>query len=630
MGIPSLQGQLASFAGVGAGSDFPNPFLDVASLSVPTIFQNALRWAEHVWSVFGPYSAALERTISYFLTDIEIGKASDDVRDKWESFHNDTLDTLGVIKNMLRNREVYGNAFASLHVPFLRFLVCPKCHSRFKLSEVHDNKVFNFKFTIPHFNATCPVCKVGSGYTGKWYVRDEEVDSEKKLSVKIWNPHEMQLLHDPYSHEVAYFWRIPEDYKNNLRKGYLFNIERAPLEVIKAVANNQMFRFHKDAIYHMKEPTLAGIYNRGWGIPRVITDFRQIYYVQVLRRQQEAIALDYVVPFRVVTPAPQQGGKGIGGVTDPLKFYSGTDWRAQMNAMIRRRRRDPAAIQVMGLPVQFQMFGADATKMAPRELLDQAYQQLMNDIGTPIELFNGTLQLQAAPVALRLFEATHHHKVRDANAFLVWLTVQVSNAMSWEPVDCNLKRVTVADNIEKQMMAAQLYMSQAISGTTFLGEVGYKWKKEQQQIADEAQAQAQIQARAQEELDQAGLAQQMAKGLMGGQQQGQGQGQAQGGQGGGQGGQPMSPDMMPGPVTQYAASAGANTPQSPEEMESLADSMANDLLGRPESVKDSELRRLKTINKVLHLVVRDKMQQKRNQAKQQASSGGQQAGGQAA
>jgi hypothetical protein len=43
---------------------------------------------------------------------------------------------------------------------------------------------------------------------------------------------------------------------------------------------------------------------------------------------------------------------------------------------------------------------------------------LLNDAGTPIELYNGSLQLQTAPVALRLFEATWHHLVHDANAFL--------------------------------------------------------------------------------------------------------------------------------------------------------------------------------------------------------------------
>jgi hypothetical protein len=43
----------------------------------------------------------------------------------------------------------------------------------------------------------------------------------------------------------------------------------------------------------------------------------------VLRRFNEAIALDYVIPFRVITPAPAQGKTGGGLSIDPLQMYNG-------------------------------------------------------------------------------------------------------------------------------------------------------------------------------------------------------------------------------------------------------------------------------------------------------------------
>jgi hypothetical protein len=52
----------------------------------------------------------------------------------------------------------------------------------------------------------------------------------------------------------------------------------------------------------MREDALAGVRNRGWGISRVLANFRQAWYVQVLHRYNEAIALDYVIPFRLITP----------------------------------------------------------------------------------------------------------------------------------------------------------------------------------------------------------------------------------------------------------------------------------------------------------------------------------------
>jgi hypothetical protein len=311
-------------------------------------------------------------------------------------------------------------------------------------------------------------------------------------------------------------------------------------------------------------------------------------------------------------------------------MYDGNDFRNQVNQMIRRRRRDPAAIQVMPLPVQFQMFGADANKLAPRDLLDQGMEQLLNDTGTPVELYNGSLQLQTAPVALRLFESTWHHLVHDTNAFLTWLIRQAAQVMSWEVVKVELKRVTIADNLEKQMMAAQLMMSQQLSGTSVLGDIGYNWKKEQRQIADETEYQAQLQARVQEKAESGNFAQQMAKGQAaqgGGEQGGQGaQGGAQGGAAGG-----MSASGQ-GPVTQYLATQGPNASMSLDEMSEIADSLAQGLLGLPESVKNSELRKLKQYNQPLHSMVKERMDQIREQTRSAAGNSAvgamQQGGGQ--
>lgn len=531
-----------------------------------------------------------------------------------------------VLENGVLTGNCYGNHFFSVVRPFIRFLTCPKCGYLSPLREVHKNKAFNFTYKAGDpdkaFCARCPACKVGSGYTGPWKIKDEDDDNEKKLKVKSWNPHEIEILHDTFSDDVAYLWRIPEDYKKQIRqgsdqRGNLFMLERAPIEVLRAIANNQIYLFDPDAVFHMKEPTLAGIYNRGWGLPRIISNFRQIWYVQVLRRFNEAIALDYVIPFRIITPAPAQGKTGGGMAIDPMQMFNGGDFRSQVSQMIRRRRKDPASLQVLPFPVNFQMFGADANQLAPRDLLDQGMETLLNDAGTPVELYNGSLQLQTAPVALRLFESTWHHLVHDTNAFLAWFVRQVSQIMGWETVTAKLKRVTVADNLEKQMMAAQLMMSQQLSGGTVLSDFGYNWKKEQRNIADEARYQAELQSRVQEEMEQAGFAQQIAKG-QGGQQQGD---PAAGG-GAPAGGGAAQPGMgMPqGPVTSYLSGMSPNVPQTPQDMMGVADALAQELLGLPESMKNSELRKLKSYNEALHSMVRARMDAIRKQTKSMAGN----------
>jgi hypothetical protein len=217
-----------------------------------------------------------------------------------------------------------------------------------------------------------------------------------------------------------------------------------------------------------------------------------------------------------------------------------------------------------------------------------------------------------------LFEATHHPLVNDANKFLRWLTSEISRIRSWETVKTSLKRITIADNLEKQMMAAQMMMSQQLSGSTVLRDMGYDWRQEQKQIAEEARFQSETQSRMQEEMEQQGFAQQIAKGQTGDPAQGGAPPQGGGAPPGGdpsQGGQPQ------GPVTQYLAATGPNVQQTPQDMMAAADSIAQQLLGIPEGVKDSELRKLKQANPTMHALVKERMTQMRRETKTNAANG---------
>lgn len=80
------------------------------------------------------------------------------------------------------------------------------------------------------------------------------------------------------------------------------------------------------------------------------------------------------------------------------------------------------------------------------------------------------------------------------------------------------------------------------------------------------------------------------------------------------------PGMGGTPVTSYIESMGPNVPVTPNDLLATANDIAQELLGLPEGVKDSELRKLKQYNEVLHSLVRAKMDQTRQQAKTQGGA----------
>lgn len=601
------------------GGSFASPWLDIASLAMPTDNKNALRWCEFIWDGMSSYRMAQERMVSYFLTSVQVDSADsnkslgNDEKKKWEAFLHDHMGIMRLLKAMLMERSCYGNGFLSLVVPFRRWLTCPNCRkATYPLSEVYSHEKFRFEWRMPDFVANCPVCELGSGYRGPWIIDDYPEDLENKLKTKIWSVHEIEILHDIYTDDTRYLWRIPEDYKRQIREGNMFELERVPVKVLHAIHNNQLFQFADDTIFHMREPVVSGRRSRGWGLSRILINFRDIWYVQVLRRYNEAIALDYIIPFRLITPA--DGNSKTGDLGGPLRSTNLGNFGGQIMRMLQKRRRDPASWFYLPFPVNYQVLGGEASQLAPKDIMDQGMETMMNSSGTPMELYRGTLQLQTAPVSLRLFQATHSHLVHDLNSLLSWLCTGVSQLLSWENVRARMEPVTLADDFEKKMAIVQLAMAQMASQQTGHKVLGLDWPQEQRQIAEEAKIQSELQAEVQEEMEQAAFGEQIAKGQVGG-----GGAPAGGAPAGGvpAGGDP-SMGGAPGPVSQMVS--GGGVPQDLDSYMAQAEALADQLLTLPESQRLSEMRMLKKKNAPLHAMVKEKMEGRRNQLRTQGAS----------
>jgi hypothetical protein len=65
---------------------------------------------------------------------------------------------------------------------------------------------------------------------------------------------------------------------------------------------------------------------------------------------------------------------------------------------------------------------------------------------------------------------------------------------------------------------------------------------------------------------------------------------------------------------------GPNAAITPNDLQSAAEQLAQELLGIPESVKDSELRKLKANNPTLHSITRTKLDEQRRQMRMQGGA----------
>ena len=125
----------------------------------------------------------------------------------------------------------------------------------------------------------------------------------------------------------------------------------------------------------------------------------------------------------------------------------------------------------------------------------------------------------------------------------------------------------------------------------------------------------------QEEMEQTAFGQQVAKGAPADAAAAGGAAPAGGAAGGGQTA-PVDPatgqPVAAGPVASMIASD--SMPQTPEEMISVAEGLADQLLGMPASQKNTELRALADKNEVLHALVLEKLNKRRYDTRMQGGA----------
>jgi hypothetical protein len=586
--------------------NFPDPFTDAASTYMPVDPKEMLLWCEFIVSKQGIYREALRRIVSYFITDLEVTnlESSREEKDKFRDFLNDTLDYKAVLNYVATDYAVYGNSFTSLVIPFRRYLSCPRCYTEWPLRKVYNTPDFGFEWKNFDFHATCPNSECH--YHGPWHHIDRRAGEEGDIRVKRWSPHEIEILNDPLTNDTSYIWRIPEDYRQDIRRGKLFHLERANWEVIQAVKNNKVLQFDPDVIYHMKDEALAGHRNKGWGISKVLSNFGQAWYVQVLLRYNEAIALDYVVPFRVIMPSAK-GGAADPAAQDPVIGLVMGNFVARMQRMLAKRRRDPASWHITPFPIDYKALGGEATQLAPKDLLDQGIDHLLNAAGIPADMYKGTLTMSAAPPALRLFESYWAPLTHNMNGFMRWLVDAVARALNWEPVSAKLMKVTHADDLNRQATKLQLMMGRQISQTTGLQSVGMDFEEEQKRMLEEEKFVSDEQQKMQEEMANEAATQ-----------------QAMAGGGGAPGGAPPAGGDpagggAPGGAPPGGGAGGPSAPTTPQELLSKAQDIAGQIGQLPDSQRASELIGLKKTDPTLHALVRSQLDDQKQQDQQQGS-----------
>lgn len=611
-----------------ARARFFDPFQDMASQALPRTIADALRWSTRVYVAAPDFREALRRVVAHFLTELEIDVppgaskevGADERRKYKETLEAPGLDLYGKLGEVGDNYLHTGICALSVMVPIRRYLRCPKkgCAHEVPFKTFAEQKAYNFSWVNYEFHGTCPQC----GYRGRWRRRDRELTGEENLWIKIWNPLELEIIDNPVGKTKQYYWQPPERLKGAIRRGIPMALEETPWPVIQAIRDNGKILFNDKHLLVATDPAIATIDLCGWGLSKSLLNFRQIWNYQILNRSIEEIASDFILPFRVLTPAARQGAGQSGPVQDPI-FATDMAFSTGMVAdMVREHRMDPTAISILPFPVEPQTIGGEAANLVPHELLEFSQTNMLNAAGVPAELYRGTLAAQSMPGTLRLFEKHWSHLAALLNRVVAFIADRFARLLSWEAVRVRLRPPQTVDDIQKMLAKLQWYPQNLMSGHTAMSLLGENWEREQRQMLDEQQFVAELQRKLQER--------EAKRQQWGAMSQPQQPGAAPGG----------DPNAAAAPSALGGGGGGGQTQQGggqPDDLLAQADQIAQELLPMQESERRSYLSDLRRQNQALHHLVRARMEEQRDrlgsqgreQQIQQMASGKQAAAAQA-
>jgi len=458
---------------------FTNPFYDLAGQYIPRDIKNSFRWAEYLYSANPTYAAAVNRIARYPITDLDLSGQHNSIVLRYKLLFEhmkirQILSTFGI------SVLVYGNSFMSVSLPFDRFLRCPSCGiERLSVNTEYDFQDYKFMLRCP------------CGNYGNMRRVDRRSDMVNRTRVILWDPKLMDINRS-VTGECKYYLHIDPILRHKVFRKNKFVIDTTPWEFISAIQKDELFKFDDNSILHVSNETLPG-FNLEWGLPPSVSLFRLHYQAALLRRASEAIALDYIIPLRVLFP------RATSTHADPLHAIGLGSFVGRIQNMVQRHRVDPTYVQVSPIPLGYQAIGGEGKAINVSPELKAIDDTLLNAAGFPAELFYGTLNVQALPAALRLFENMWDHLIYGYNNALQFIADKVSRHFGWPPIRAKLQRITLADDIERRQILMQIAASQQGSQSSFFNAYGLDWRSEIEKMLREQIELPEIQKRVAEE-----------------------------------------------------------------------------------------------------------------------------------
>lgn len=474
---------VTSEGGRGFGIRYPSPFFDIAQQFLPATVHQLHKWCRYYFLTNPVLNVACSKMAEYPVTPLIFETEDPNIQKMYKS-----------LESQLRLRDfqvevgldyfVYGNAFVSVFFPMTKYLICENCGARHRASKSRSR----YKWKNLKFHLKCRECK-HEGYAKE---HDQYLQSVRDIRLVRWNPENINIKYNEITGKTRYYFKIPRAVANDIKIGDKDTIESIPKEFIEAARKRKSLLFNEENIYHLKRPTIAQK-DQGWGTPLLYPLLKDAFYLNVLKKAQESVLMEHIVPLRMIFP-----GQATGGNDGPYGSYNLTNWKAKVDAEINTWKRDNNYIPVLPVNVGFQQFGGQGRALMMYQEMRMLSEQMLAGAGIPQEFVFGGLQWSGSNTALRALENMFLGYNKQRHELIVDFVIKrIARFMKWPSVSARFEKFKMADDLQRAMFYLQLNQAQKVSDRRLLEEIGENFDLETERMSEELKRQLQVNRRMQ-------------------------------------------------------------------------------------------------------------------------------------
>jgi hypothetical protein len=438
---------------------FSNPFFDLASTYTPPTIKALFGFCRFFHLTHGIIHAVNTKAAEYPVTDLLLSHKDAGVQRRWEELMHGVLNYRTHQVEINLDYSIYGNAFVSPSYPFTKYLKCKCCGAETEATKSRAN----WRYNNHGFWLSCAKC----GQTDWASATDRYYPRLGDINLQRWNPEFISMFTNEATGRCDYTLDFSAEFRNGITMGRKDLVATTPNAILDAVRLQRTIVFDSNSVFHLRRPGPSQMMHR-WGVPLMMPILKDAYYMQIMKKAQEAVLLQHLVPQIFLFPQPATAG------ADPFTTTNLVDWRDHIRRELARQRMDPSYYGILPFPLGHQVIGENGKSLMLMPEIQSMAEHIVVGMGFPVDLIFGNGTYAGSSVNMRMLENSFMGNINAHMRLVHWVIKHFATFLGLPRCDARFKAFRMADDTQRMQLLLQANQGGLVSQTSMLSQMDLK------------------------------------------------------------------------------------------------------------------------------------------------------------